>query len=60
MHGRVAREEVGICGALGYIFGQDGRPDYALALITVAQAENQRSSFQVTPKQHDGYATVQA
>jgi hypothetical protein len=60
MHSRVAREEVGICGAIGYIFGQDDRPDYALALITVAQAENQRKSFQVTPEQHHGYATVHA
>jgi hypothetical protein len=43
--GYAAREELGICGAFGYVYSQDARPDYQLVLMSVAQAETQRQSF---------------
>ena len=43
--GFAAKEELGICGAFGYVYGQDARPDYRLILMSVAQAEHQRQIF---------------
>lgn len=40
--GFVGREELGICGPCGYIYGQSARPDHRLMLISIAQAESQR------------------
>lgn len=39
------REELGICGAFGYVYGQDARPDHRLVLISIAQAESEQRSF---------------
>jgi len=36
---------MGICGAFGYLYGQDARPDYQLVLMSIAQAENDSRSF---------------
>lgn len=46
--GFATKEELGVCGAFGYIYGQDARPDYRLVLMTIAQAENQSHSFTQT------------
>lgn len=35
--GFTTTEELGVCGCFGYMFGQDTRPDYRLALTTVEQ-----------------------
>ena len=43
--GFATKEELGICGAFGYVYGQDTRPDYRLMLMSVAQAEHQRRAF---------------
>lgn len=43
--GFATREELGICGAFGYVYAQDTRPDYQLFLISIAQAENERQAF---------------
>lgn len=43
--GIAAREELGICGALGYVFTQDIRPDHQLVLMSIAQAESQQHAF---------------
>ena len=44
-HGLVTKEELGICGSFGYVFGQDPRPNHRLVLTSVTQAESQRESF---------------
>ena len=43
--GFATREELGICGAFGYIYAQDIRPDYRLVLVSIAQAEAQSQAF---------------
>lgn len=43
--GFATKEELGICGAFGYIYAQDARPEYRLVLISIAQAESQLHSF---------------
>jgi len=48
--GFATREELGICGAFGYVYGQDARPDHRLVLMSIAEAEGHRRLFaQVTP-----------
>jgi hypothetical protein len=54
--GYATREELGICGAFGYVFSQDARPDYRMTLMTIAQAESQRQSFG-RPVQQQPYGT---
>ncbi len=44
--GLPVKEELGVCGALGYIYGQDALPDHRLVLISIAHAESQRRTFQ--------------
>ena len=39
------REEVGICGAFGYVYGQDARPDYQLTLVSITEAQSVQRSF---------------
>lgn len=46
--GYAATEELGICGAFGYVYGQDGRPCHRLQLVSKTQAEGLRSSFDQT------------
>ena len=41
-----AREEVGVCGAFGYVYGQDARPDYQLALMSITEVESMKRSFE--------------
>lgn len=49
------REELGICGAFGYVYSQGTRPDYRLFLMSIAQAENESRSFvQTTPSPSSG------
>lgn len=43
--GLAVREELGICGAFGYVYAQDARPYYQLAIISAWLAENKRPSF---------------
>jgi len=43
--GYATREELGICGAFGYVYAQDTRPDFRLFLMSIAQAESERHSF---------------
>ena len=43
--GFATREELGICGAFGYVYAQDTRPDHRLFLMSIAQAENESRSF---------------
>jgi len=43
--GLATREELGICGAFGYVYAQDTRPDHRLFLMSIAQAENESRSF---------------
>ncbi|MGE5609178.1 MAG: methyltransferase domain-containing protein [Bacillota bacterium] len=47
--GLMTQEELGICGAFGYIYGQDARPDYRLVLMDIAEAEGQRRIFTEPP-----------
>ncbi|MBX9583418.1 MAG: class I SAM-dependent methyltransferase [Gemmataceae bacterium] len=49
--GYAARQELGICGAIGYLFSQDARPGYELVLMSVAQAEARRQEFARPPQQ---------
>ncbi|MHB1033401.1 MAG: class I SAM-dependent methyltransferase [Pirellulales bacterium] len=46
--GFTTREELGVCGAFGYIYAQDARPDHRLVLMSIAQAESQSHSFTQT------------
>lgn len=48
--GFATKEELGICGAFGYIYGQDARPDHRLILMDVAEAESQRQTFTQLPQ----------
>lgn len=41
----LTREELGICGAFGYLFKQDVISDYRLEFMSLAQAEAQLGSF---------------
>lgn len=50
--GALTREELGICGAFGYVFAQDPRPDYRLFLMSISQAERERRSFVRTVESH--------
>ncbi|MHB1035102.1 MAG: class I SAM-dependent methyltransferase [Pirellulales bacterium] len=43
--GIMTREELGVCGAFGYIYGQDANPHYQLTLISITQAEGVSPSF---------------
>jgi SAM-dependent methyltransferase len=43
--GLPSREELGICGAFGYVYAQDTRPDHRLFLISIAQAEFESRTF---------------
>ena len=43
--GFAIREELGISGAFGYLFGQDTRPDYRLVLMSIPEAESHSHSF---------------
>ena len=39
------REEVDVCGAFGYVYGQDARPDYQLALMSITEATTNHPSW---------------
>jgi len=41
-----AIEELGVCGAFGYIYVQDVRPDHRLALISIPKAEQFQQLFE--------------
>jgi SAM-dependent methyltransferase len=49
--GFAAREELGICGAFGYVYGQDVRPECQLVLIPIAEVEKARRTFSQPPQQ---------
>lgn len=43
--GVATKEELGICGAFGYFYGQDAQPAHQLVLMSIAQAENDSRWF---------------